>query len=243
MSSVQLLTCVQLFATPWTTARQASLSITNSQSLLKLMSVELVMPSSHLILCHPLLLLPPIPPSIRVFSNESTLGYSIILNVGASLIQNERSISEVLTYKLKSLIIKMMVLQIPSLFNTFWWKSLPKGPGHFCVSVNRTQWTNLTASRRFVFEMPKAFVFALRVSVRLLEISSGCPSRGFSLNATPPPPNPTRYGLNFIPHNSYVAVLTSNTLESVSHSVVSDSVSPATREALKLWPYLGIGSS
>ena len=62
MSSVQLLSCVQLFATPWTTARQASLSITNSQSLLKLMSVELVMPSSHLILCHPLLL-PPLNPS------------------------------------------------------------------------------------------------------------------------------------------------------------------------------------
>ena len=60
-------------ATPWITARQASLSITNSWSLLKLMSIESVMPSSHLILCRPLLLLPPIPPSIRVFSNESTL--------------------------------------------------------------------------------------------------------------------------------------------------------------------------
>ena len=64
---------IQLFATPWTAARQASLSIANSQSLLKLMSIELVIPSTHLILCHPLLLLPPIPPSIRVFSNESTL--------------------------------------------------------------------------------------------------------------------------------------------------------------------------
>ena len=60
-------------ATPWITAHQASLSITNSQSLFKLMSIELVMPSSHLILCHPLLLLPPVPPSIRVFSNESAL--------------------------------------------------------------------------------------------------------------------------------------------------------------------------
>ena len=58
---------------PWIIARQASLSITNSRSLLKLMSIESVMPSSHLILCHPLLLLPPIPPRIRVFSNESTL--------------------------------------------------------------------------------------------------------------------------------------------------------------------------
>ena len=70
--SVQLLSRVRLPATPWIAVRQASLSITNSQSLLKLMSIELVMPSSHLILCHPLLL-PPIPPSIRVFSNESTL--------------------------------------------------------------------------------------------------------------------------------------------------------------------------
>ena len=72
-SSVQSLSCVQLYATPWITAHQASLSITNSRSSLKLMSIESVMPSSHLILCHPLLLLPPIPPSIRVFSNESTL--------------------------------------------------------------------------------------------------------------------------------------------------------------------------
>ena len=72
-SSVQSLSCVRLFVTPWITARQASLSITNSQSSLKLTSIELVMPSSHLILCRPLLFLPPIPASIRVFSNESTL--------------------------------------------------------------------------------------------------------------------------------------------------------------------------
>ena len=72
-SSVQSLSHVRLFATPWTTACQASLSITNSQSLLKLMPIESMMPSSHLILCHPFLFLPPIPPSIRVFSNESTL--------------------------------------------------------------------------------------------------------------------------------------------------------------------------
>ena len=71
--SVQSLSRVRLFATPWTTARQASLSITNSRCLLKLMSIELVMPSSHLILCHSLLLLPSILPSIRVFSNESAL--------------------------------------------------------------------------------------------------------------------------------------------------------------------------
>ena len=73
ISSVQLLSCVQLFVTPWIVARQASLSITNSWSSLKLTSIESVMPSSHLILCRPLFFLPPIPPSIRVFSNESTL--------------------------------------------------------------------------------------------------------------------------------------------------------------------------
>ena len=72
-SSVQLLSRVWLFAIPWTTAHQASLSITNSQSLLKLMSIESVVPSSHLILCHPLLLLPSIFPRIRVFSSESVL--------------------------------------------------------------------------------------------------------------------------------------------------------------------------
>ena len=72
-SSVQSLSHVWLFATPWIPAHQASLSITNSQSLVKPMSIESVMPSSHLILCCPLLLLPLIPPSIRVFSNESTL--------------------------------------------------------------------------------------------------------------------------------------------------------------------------
>ena len=72
-SSVQLLSPVCLFATPWIAARQASLSITNSRSSLRLTSIESVMPSSYLILCHPLLLLPLIPPSIRVFPNESTL--------------------------------------------------------------------------------------------------------------------------------------------------------------------------
>ena len=73
LSSVQTLSCVLLFGTLWTAACQASLSIANSQSLLKLMSIELVMPSNHLILCCPLLLLPSIFPSIRVFSNESLL--------------------------------------------------------------------------------------------------------------------------------------------------------------------------
>ena len=73
ISSVQLLSHVRLFVTPWTTAHQTSLSITNSCSLPKPMSIESVMPSNHLILCHPLLLLPSIFPSIRVFSNESAI--------------------------------------------------------------------------------------------------------------------------------------------------------------------------
>ena len=72
-SSVHSLSCVRLFVTPWIAAHQASLSITNSRSSLRLTSIESVMPSSHLMLCCPLLLLPPIPPSIKVFSNESTL--------------------------------------------------------------------------------------------------------------------------------------------------------------------------
>ena len=72
-SSVHLFSCVLLFATPWTTACQASLSITNSRSLLKLMSIESVTPSNHLILCRPLLLLPSIFPCIRASSNESAL--------------------------------------------------------------------------------------------------------------------------------------------------------------------------
>ena len=73
ISSVQSLSCVKLIGTPLTAGHQASLSITNSQSSLKFMSIKSVMPFSHLILCRPLFCLPPIPPSIRVFSNESTL--------------------------------------------------------------------------------------------------------------------------------------------------------------------------
>ena len=89
-SSVQSLSHVQLFATPWTAACQASLSIANSQNLLKLVSIESVMPSNHLILCHPLLLLPSIFPSIRVFPNESVLPvrwwkyWSFSLSIGPS---------------------------------------------------------------------------------------------------------------------------------------------------------------
>ena len=73
LSWVQSLSRVQLYVIPWIAARQASLSITNSRNLLRFLSIELVMPSSHLTLCHPLLLLPPIPPSIRVFSKKSAL--------------------------------------------------------------------------------------------------------------------------------------------------------------------------
>ena len=80
-SSVQLLSRVWLFATPWIATRQASLSITNSRSSLKLTSIESVMPSSHLILCHPLFLLPLIPPSLRDFSNESTLHMSFSFSI------------------------------------------------------------------------------------------------------------------------------------------------------------------
>ena len=87
-SSVQSLSCVRLFASPWTSARQASLSITSSQSLLKLMSIESVMPSNHLILCRPLLLLPSIYPSIRVFSNEffTSVGQSTGVSATASVL-------------------------------------------------------------------------------------------------------------------------------------------------------------
>ena len=89
-SSVQSLSHVQLFATPWIAAHQASLSITNSQSSLKLMSIKTMIPSSHLILCHPQLLLPPIPPSIRVFSKELILfawgGQSVGVSASASVL-------------------------------------------------------------------------------------------------------------------------------------------------------------
>ena len=86
-SSVQLLSCVQLYATPWTVACQASLSITNSQSLLKLMSIKSVMPSNRLILCRSLLLLSSIFPSIGVFSNESaSAGQSIGVSASASVL-------------------------------------------------------------------------------------------------------------------------------------------------------------
>ena len=101
-SSVQSLSHVRLFATPWTAAHQASLSITNSWSLPKLMSIELVMPFTYLILCHPLLLLPSIFPSIRVFSKESVLpirwpkywsfSFNISLGIGEGIIKGHENI-------------------------------------------------------------------------------------------------------------------------------------------------------
>ena len=95
-SSVQLLSRVRLFVTPWIAAHQASLSVTNSRSSLRLASIESVMPSSHLILCHPLLLLPPIPPSIRVFSNESTL--CTVQGTLKSLLQHHSSKASILQH-------------------------------------------------------------------------------------------------------------------------------------------------
>ena len=145
-SSVQLLSRVRLFATPWTTARQASLSITNSRSLPKLMSIKLVMPSNHLILYSALLLLPSVFASIRVFSNESvlhirwpkywSLSFSIRLsNEYSGLIPFRMDWLELLAVQgtLKSL------LQHPSSKAS---KSLEKGmANHFSILALRTPWT------------------------------------------------------------------------------------------------------
>ena len=117
-SLVQSLSRVQLFATPWIAARQASLSITNSRSSLRLTSIESVMPSSHLILSRPLLLLPPIPPSIRVFSNESTL-HMRWPKYCLQLWQNIRCIPHVVQYILvaclahNSLYLPLPTLRVP----------------------------------------------------------------------------------------------------------------------------------
>ena len=95
ISSVQLLSRVRLFATPWIVARQASLSITNSRSWLRLTSIESVMPSSHLILCRPLLLLPPVPPSIRIFPMSQLfpwVGQSTGVSVLASFLPKKSQI-------------------------------------------------------------------------------------------------------------------------------------------------------
>ena len=108
-SSVHPLSCVWLFVTPWIAAHQASLSITNSQSSLKLMSIESVMPSSHLILCHPLHLLPPIPPSIRAFpmnqlftSGGQSIGVSALASVLPKNIQGWSPLEWTVWISLKS---------------------------------------------------------------------------------------------------------------------------------------------
>ena len=101
--SVQLLSRVRLFATPWIVAHQASLSITKSRSSLRLTSIESVMPSSYLILCRPLLLLPPIPPSIRVFSSESTLRmrWPKYWSFSFSIINFSHEVAKVLEFQLE----------------------------------------------------------------------------------------------------------------------------------------------
>ena len=142
-SSVQSLSCVWLFATPWITARQASLSITNSQSSLKLMSIESVMPSSHLIFCHPLFVLPPIPPSIRVFSNESTfhMRWPKYWSFSFSIIPSKKH-PGLISFRMDWLDVPMSLLsfeqntliksQIIFLFQTF-----------LCLSPYSTQWLKL----------------------------------------------------------------------------------------------------
>ena len=113
-SSVQLLSGVRLFETPWIAAHQTSLSITNSRSSLRLMSIESVMPSSHLILCRPLLLLPPIPPSIRVFSNESTRDPLILyLNRVLPLLVLAMTIAVTITLRDKHWLFTLFLLLFP----------------------------------------------------------------------------------------------------------------------------------
>ena len=137
-SSVQLLSRVRLFVTPWIAARQASLSITNSRSSLRLTSIESVMPSSHLILCHPLLLLPPIPPSIRVFSNESTLHmrwpkYWITLPTKVCL--SKAIVFPVVMYGCESWTVKKAEHQRIDAFELWCWRRLLRDK-YYMVSIN-----------------------------------------------------------------------------------------------------------
>ena len=124
MVSVQSLSRVQLFATPWTAARQASLSITNSQSLLKLMSIELVMPSDHLILCRPLLLLSSIFHSIRVFSNESFLciRWPKYWNISFS-ISSSNEYSGLISFKIDWIVLLAVQGTLKSLLQHHSWKA------------------------------------------------------------------------------------------------------------------------
>ena len=145
-SSVQSLSRVQLFVTPWIAARQASLSITNSRSSLRLMSIESVMPSSHLILCRPLLLLPPIPPSIRVFSSES-------ISQGVSLIEPHRN-----CYNLSSHLHPHTVMQEKLIF-------LPSG---FHMSVLLTSLTFILKRETAMCQANPLTIFSLRLEWPLL---------------------------------------------------------------------------
>ena len=136
-SLVQLLSLVWLFATPWTAARQASLSITNSRNLLKFMSIESVMPSNHLILCCPLLLPPPTFPSIRVFSNESVLCirwpkyWSLSFSISPS---NEYS--ELISFRMDWLDLLAVQGTLKSLLHSMVEKSMvPPNPFIFCCSL------------------------------------------------------------------------------------------------------------
>ena len=170
LSSVQLLSCVQLFATAWTAAHQASLSITNFWSLLKPMSIESVMPSNHLILCCPLLLLPSIFPSIRVFSNESVLrtkwpkywsfsfsmspfnGYSGLISFGIDLF-DLLAVQETLKSLLQHHSSKASILQLSAFFIV--------QLSHPYMTTGKTialiRWT-------FVGKVMSAFEYAVKVS-------------------------------------------------------------------------------
>ena len=149
-SSVQSFSCVWLFATPWTAARQAFLSFTNTQSLLKLMSIESVMPSNHLILCHPLLLPPSIFPSIRVFSSESVLrirwpnywSFNFNWSTGNNGLRNKINIYKHLSFS--PLFSCLLVLSLP------WPTFLPcrqRSPFLLQESAQESFWGRLTSKK------------------------------------------------------------------------------------------------
>ena len=133
-SSVQSLSRVQLFVIPWIAARQASLSITISRSSLRLTSIESVMPSSHHILCRPLLLLPPIPPNIRVFSNESTLcmGWPKYWSFSFSIIQSRANNSLLVRQDLSEYttqyLMNLEIFQLSSRLRHYFQSYLSSGP-------------------------------------------------------------------------------------------------------------------
>ena len=155
ISSVQLLSHVRIFATPWTAACQASLFITNSRSLLKLMSIESVMPSNHLILCHPLLLPPSIFPSIRVFSNESALWIRWPnIEVSASTSVLSMNIPDWFTLGLTSCI----SLQSKGLSRVFSNTTVQK---HQFFGAQVFLWSNSHQSMLWVLEKPELWLYGL----------------------------------------------------------------------------------